>query len=66
MKRWLTAMFLICLMVLSGCSRPGAEEMTEPMIEEETTEEEETTTTAETTPAEETTAAEETQGEADE
>ena len=39
MKRWLTAMFLICLMVLSGCSRPGAEEMTEPMIEEETTEE---------------------------
>ena len=38
MKRWLTAMFLICLMVLSGCSRPEAEEMTEPMIEETTEE----------------------------
>ena len=45
MKRWLTAMFLICLMVLSGCSRPETEETTEAVTEaasEETEKVEET------------------------
>ena len=41
MKRWLTAVFLVCLLVLSGCSRPEPEETTEPMIEEMTEEAEE-------------------------
>ena len=41
MKRWLTAVFLVCLLVLCGCSRPELEETTEPMIEEMTEEAEE-------------------------